>query len=58
LRVDFVAAGRLSDLVKDIAMQIAAADPQFIRREDVTKDVWKRRPYPARPPLQEGKPRK
>jgi len=26
-------------LAKDIAMQIAASDPKFIRREDVTADV-------------------
>jgi elongation factor Ts len=26
-------------LVHDIAMQVAAADPQFIRREDVTHEV-------------------
>ena len=37
---DFVA--RNSDfqaLVKDIAMQIAASDPRFVRKEDVTEDV-------------------
>lgn len=37
---DFVA--RNSDfqtLVKDIAMQIAASDPRFVRKEDVTGDV-------------------
>jgi elongation factor Ts len=37
---DFVA--RNSDfqaLVKDIAMQIAASDPRFVRKEDVTEDL-------------------
>ena len=34
---DFVArTDDFQDLVKDLAMQIAAADPQFIRKEDVT----------------------
>jgi elongation factor Ts len=57
---DFVA--RTEDyqaLVKDLAMQIAAADPQFIRREDVTpaalekeKDIQRARA------INEGKPEK
>jgi elongation factor Ts len=57
---DFVA--RTEDfqaLVKDLAMQVAAADPQFIRREDVTqaaidheKEIQRGRA------LQEGKPEK
>jgi elongation factor Ts len=37
---DFVA--RTSDfqsLIKDLAMQIAASDPRFIRKDDVTEDV-------------------
>src|SRR5215470_9225353 len=35
---DFVArTDDFQQLVKDLAMQIAAADPQFIRREDVTE---------------------
>ena len=35
---DFVArTDDFQQLVKDIAMQIAAADPQFIRKEDVTQ---------------------
>src|SRR5450755_2366825 len=34
---DFVArTGDFQGLVRDLAMQIAAADPQFIRKEDVT----------------------
>lgn len=57
---DFVArTDQFQALVKDVAMQIAAADPQFIRKEDVTtealekeKDIQKDR---AR---QEGKPEK
>ncbi|MBL8107854.1 MAG: translation elongation factor Ts [Anaerolineales bacterium] len=57
---DFVArTDDFSELVKDIAMQIAAADPQFIRREDVTaaaiekeKDIQRARA------LNEGKPEK
>src|SRR6202011_5964703 len=37
---DFVArTDDFQELVKDIAMQVAAADPQFIRREDVTKEA-------------------
>src|SRR5690242_21789142 len=37
---DFVArTDDFLELVKDIAMQVAAADPQFIRREDVTKEA-------------------
>jgi elongation factor Ts len=37
---DFVARNAdFQALVKDIAMQIAASDPSFIRREDVTADV-------------------
>lgn len=57
---DFVArTDQFQGLVKDLAMQIAAADPQFIRKEDVTpaalekeKDIQRDR---AR---QEGKPEK
>ena len=57
---DFVArTDDFNELVKDIAMQIAAADPQFIRREDVTaaaiekeKDIQRARA------LNEGKPEK
>src|SRR5438477_12671789 len=34
---DFVArTDEFQQLVKDLAMQVAAADPQFIRKEDVT----------------------
>src|SRR5271154_5731926 len=37
---DFVArTDDFQQLVRDLAMQIAAADPQFIRKEDVTPDA-------------------
>ena len=37
---DFVArTDDFQELVKDLAMQVAAADPQFIRSEDVTADA-------------------
>src|SRR5690349_10396076 len=31
-----------SELLHDIAMQIAASDPKFIRKEDVTTEVYQR----------------
>ncbi len=35
---DFVArTDDFQELVNDLAMQVAAADPQFIRKEDVTQ---------------------
>jgi elongation factor Ts len=57
---DFVArTDDFQELVRDIAMHIAAADPQFVRKEDVTqsaidkeKDIQKARA------LNEGKPEK
>src|SRR6202011_2331933 len=57
---DFVArTDDFQELVHDLAMQIAAADPQFIRKEDVTqaaldkeKDIQRSRA------LAEGKPEK
>jgi len=57
---DFVArTDDFQELVRDLAMHIAAADPQFIRKEDVTqaaidkeKDIQKSRA------LNEGKPEK
>src|SRR5271166_902712 len=57
---DFVArTDDFQDLVKDIAMQIAAADPQFIRREDVTENALEREKSIQRArALQEGKPEK
>jgi elongation factor Ts len=40
---DFVArTEEFQELAHDIAMQICAADPRFIRREDVTSDVLER----------------
>jgi elongation factor Ts len=40
---DFVArTDEFKDLLKDIAMHIAAADPKFVRREDVTPDAYER----------------
>ena len=40
---DFVARTEdFQELVKDLTMQIAAADPRFIRREDVTPEVLDR----------------
>ena len=55
---DFVA--RTEDflsLVKDIAMHIAAADPKFVRREEVTADVLEReRAIYKEQALQSGKP--
>lgn len=57
---DFVA--RTDDfqaLVKDLAMQVAAADPQFIRKEDVTPQALeKERDIQRARALQEGKPEK
>ena len=57
---DFVARTEaFQNLVHDIAMQVAAADPQFLRKEDVTqaaldkeKDIYRARA------LAEGKPEK
>ena len=40
---DFVArTDDFKDLLKDIAMHIAASDPKFVRREDVTPDAYER----------------
>src|SRR2546423_5624131 len=40
---DFVArTDDFKDLMKDIAMHIAAADPKFIRKEDVTPDAYEK----------------
>jgi elongation factor Ts len=57
---DFVArTDQFQGLVKDIAMQIAAADPQFIRKEDVTAEALDREKDIQRGrALQEGKPEK
>jgi elongation factor Ts len=40
---DFVArTERFQELVKDVAMHVAAADPRFVRREEVPADVLER----------------
>jgi elongation factor Ts len=57
---DFVArTGDFQQLVQDIAMQVAAADPQFIRREDVTPAALEReRDVQRERARNEGKPEK
>jgi elongation factor Ts len=57
---DFVArTDDFSELVKDIAMQVAAADPQFIRREEVTEAaIAKEKDIQRARALAEGKPEK
>ena len=55
---DFVArTDDFKDLVHDVAMHIAATDPRFVRREDVTPDVIeKERDIQRARALNEGKP--
>lgn len=55
---DFVArTDDFKELVHDIAMHVAAADPQFIRKEDVTQEVMdKERDIQKARALGEGKP--
>jgi elongation factor Ts len=57
---DFVARTEdFQELVHDLAMQIAAADPQFIRKEDVTPQALEKERDIARArALSEGKPEK
>jgi elongation factor Ts len=57
---DFVArTDDFQELVHDVAMHIAAADPRFIRKEDVTEDVLeKERDIHRARALAEGKPEK
>ncbi len=57
---DFVARTEdFQELVHDLAMQIAAADPQFIRKEDVTQAALdKEREIQRARALAEGKPEK
>ncbi len=57
---DFVArTDDFQHLVKDLAMQVAAADPQFIRKEDVTAEALdKENDIQRARALQEGKPEK
>ncbi|HWR53077.1 MAG TPA: translation elongation factor Ts [Bryobacteraceae bacterium] len=57
---DFVArTDEFQQLVKDIAMQVAAADPQFIRKEDVSPAVMEKEKEIQRArAIAEGKPEK
>jgi elongation factor Ts len=57
---DFVARTEdFQELVKDIAMQIAASDPSFIRREEVTQaSLDKEKDIQRARALAEGKPEK
>jgi elongation factor Ts len=57
---DFVARTDVfQELVRDIAMHIAAADPQFIRKEDVTEAVLaKEKDIQKARAINEGKPEK
>ncbi len=57
---DFVArTDDFQELVHDVAMHIAAADPQFIRKEDVTEPLLAKEREIARDrALNEGKPEK
>ncbi len=57
---DFVARTEdFQELVHDLAMQIAAADPQFLRKEDVTPGAMeKERDIQRARALAEGKPEK
>src|SRR5258708_29967090 len=57
---DFVArTDDFQELVHDVAMQIAAADPQFIRKEDVTDEVMaKEKDIQKALVIAEGKPEK
>jgi elongation factor Ts len=57
---DFVArTDDFKELVHDIAMHIAAADPRFIRKEDVTQDVLEKEKEIQRArAINEGKPEK
>jgi elongation factor Ts len=57
---DFVArTDDFQELVKDLAMQVAAADPQFVRREEVTEAALaKERDIQRARAINEGKPEK
>jgi elongation factor Ts len=57
---DFVArTDDFQELVKDLAMQVAATDPQFIRKEDVTEAALaKEREIQRARAINEGKPEK
>jgi elongation factor Ts len=57
---DFVARTEdFQELVKDLAMQVAAADPQFVRREDVTDAaIAKEKDIARARAIADGKPEK
>jgi elongation factor Ts len=57
---DFVArTDDFQELVRDIAMHVAAADPQFVRKEDVTPGaIEKEKDIQRARALNEGKPEK
>ena len=57
---DFVArTGDFQELVHDVAMHVAAADPRYIRKEDVPADILDKEKEIARDRArQEGKPEK
>ncbi|QXM06117.1 translation elongation factor Ts [Crassaminicella indica] len=57
---DFVAKNdEFKQFVKDIAMQVAAANPQYIKREDIPQDVIEKEKEILRhQALNEGKPEK
>src|SRR5580692_2303025 len=57
---DFVArTDDFQELVRDIAMHVAAADPQFVRKDQVTEDVIaKEKDIQRARALHEGKPEK
>src|SRR5438045_7087790 len=57
---DFVArTDDFKELVHDIAMHIAAADPQFVRKEDVTPSaIEKEKDIQRARVIDEGKPKK
>lgn len=57
---DFVArTDDFQELVRDIAMHVAAADPQFVRKDQVTEDVIaKEKDIQRARALNEGKPEK
>jgi elongation factor Ts len=56
---DAASKPEVQELVKDVAMQIAAADPKFIRKEDVTPEVIeKEKEIQKARVIAEGKPEK
>ncbi len=57
---DFVAKNQeFKDFVKDIALQIAASNPQYVSREDVEEEVVnKEKDFLTKQALNEGKPEK